>query len=968
MDRAEQESPRPGAEAGLRQRNEELAALNRLAKAAAGLHSLQEFCRAATEELATSLGVDVALLMVRQEHVLRVLAMSPAPPSPILAAAPVHRVGECLCGLAAKNRAPIYCLDIHHDCRCTWEECKRAGLRSFAALPLLLGEEVVGVLGVASATQRDFARSAHFLETAAQQLALSIHNARLLEQSRAHLQRLEQEIAERERAQQAASESDRRFRWFVEASPLPIAVLRERRLDYVNEAFRLLLGAPSGEHLIGREALSLVAPESRERVAQYMEARRRNEPAPKLYRATGLRWDGSTYPYECSVAEIHSPGGSLTLVYISDISERVHAEQALQSAHRRLLDTIESLPDATFILDTNQRVTAWNRACERLTGIKAEAMLGRGDQEYAIPFYGERRPMLADLLDLPGTKVAKQYKWVKRVGDRLYGEAFAPHLNQGQGAHLWGVATPLYDNGGKRFGVIEVIRDITDLKLAEGRIRQQAALLEATRDAIFVWGLEQGLEFMNPAAEILVGSTLPEACGRDLAQVFRPRSELALRSALQEVKARGLWTGTLRLLPPEGGEREVDTRWSLVLDDHGRPKSILITGNDITEKKRLEAQYLRAQRLESVGTLASGVAHDLNNILSPIIMGVGLLKTEKLGPEAQGVLDMILDSARRGSDTVKQLLTFARGGGESLRGPVQPLHLVKEIVRLLEQTFPKSIQIYTDLEAHPHTILADPSQLHQVFMNLCVNARDAMPEGGVLFITVANQTLDETATRWHPKARPIPYVVFKVADSGAGIAPEAMDKIFDPFFTTKPLGKGTGLGLATVLGIVESHHGFMLVDSYVGEGATFQVYIPASTPPDSGDAIQASAGVGRGQGETVLVVDDETAILRITSEVLQRAGYRTLTSSNASEAVHLYERYQDQIRVVITDIMMPFGDGRQLITSLVEQNPKLPIIAMSGLATEDFRRETLRRGAIGFIQKPFSAEALLQALCQALQS
>jgi CheY-like chemotaxis protein len=327
---------------------------------------------------------------------------------------------------------------------------------------------------------------------------------------------------------------------------------------------------------------------------------------------------------------------------------------------------------------------------------------------------------------------------------------------------------------------------------------------------------------------------------------------------------------------------------------------------------------------------------------------------------------MIRDCARRGSETVKQLLTFARGT-ESRQGPVQPRHLVKEIVRLLQQTFPKNIQIYTDYAQDPATVLADPSQIHQVLMNLCLNARDAMPDGGVMFIAIENQTLDETSRGLHPKARPIPYVVFKVADSGQGIPPEILDRIFDPFYTTKPLGKGTGLGLATVLGIVESHAGFVLVESPPGAGTTFQVYIPASASSEKNGEPTGDSVIPRGQGELVLIVDDEEAILRMVDNVLRRAGYLGLTSSRASEAVHLYERNHDRIRAVIADIMMPFADGRQLITMLCEQNPELPIIAMSGLATEEFQRETMKRGARFFLSKPFNAEQLLSVLGAALK-
>jgi len=520
---------------------------------------------------------------------------------------------------------------------------------------------------------------------------------------------------------------------------------------------------------------------------------------------------------------------------------------------------------------------------------------------------------------------------------------------------------------GKPFAIQGIARDITERRRSEDRIRQQAALLEATHDAVLVCDLARGIQFMNPAAEALTGMTFVEAQSQELIAVLRARREIDLRAAFQDVTVRREWTGELELLTRDGKCRNVASRWTSLADAQGNACSILITCNDITEKKQLEIQYLRAQRLESIGTLASGVAHDLNNILSPIIMGMDLLKKEGADPQTTTVLAMMQESACRGSEIVKQLLTFARGA-EAKQGPVQPRHLVREIVRLIRETFPKNLQIYTDYAQEPGTVLADPSQLHQVLMNLCVNARDAMPDGGVLLITLENLTLDASCVTLHPKARPIPYVVFKVADSGIGIPPEILDRIFDPFFTTKPQGKGTGLGLATVLGIVQSHEGFVLVDSQPGQGTIFRVHIPAAATAEVSAEKPKDIESFNGHGETILLVDDEPAILRMAENVLRRAGYETLACTHTSEAVHLYERNYDRIRAVVTDIMMPFADGRQLITLLYENNPQLPIIAMSGMMSEEFQRETMTRGACAFLAKPFDAEELLSVLHRVIHS
>ncbi len=622
--------------------------------------------------------------------------------------------------------------------------------------------------------------------------------------------------------------------------------------------------------------------------------------------------------------------------------DRAKAEQAVRERETKLQSLLRSAPIGLGVTE-DRRVTDVNDFLCQMMGASREELIGQSVRAFYAT--DEEYERMGEALSLPGGVFSGDFKMRRKDGSLFDAQINMAHLNSDEPTQ----------------GVAFALVDLTQRRRTEGQLRQQAALLQASHDAILVWDLQHGVQFMNPAAEALSGVTFAQAEAQPLSVALRPRSDLELQAAIQEVTTRGDWTGELTVLAGDGSTRDVASRWTVLADAQGQPTSVLITCNDITEQKRLETQYLRAQRLESVGTLASGVAHDLNNILSPVLMGVGLLELEASNEDTRSILNMMKDSARRGVDTVKQLLTFARGA-DAQKGPVQPRHLLKEIARLLQQTFPKNIQIYTDYAGQPATVLADPSQLHQVLMNLCVNARDAMPDGGVLFVKLENQALDEAGADIHPKARPIPYVVFKVSDSGAGIPPEIVDRIFDPFFTTKPQGKGTGLGLATVIGIVENHGGFVLVDSKPGQGTTFQVFLPAGAPAEGGSATPESSVVPRGQGELVLVVDDEPAILHLAAEILRHGGYSTLTASNASEALHHFEKHHDRIGAVLTDIMMPFGDGRQLITMLYEQNPELPIIAMSGLSTAEFQRETLKRGAQAFIRKPFAAEELLRLL------
>jgi two-component system, cell cycle sensor histidine kinase and response regulator CckA len=386
------------------------------------------------------------------------------------------------------------------------------------------------------------------------------------------------------------------------------------------------------------------------------------------------------------------------------------------------------------------------------------------------------------------------------------------------------------------------------------------------------------------------------------------------------------------------------------------------TVTDITEKKQLEAQFLRTQRLESLGTLASGIAHDFNNILTPILAISQLLpmKLHDLDARDQNLLDILEDSARRGADLVKQILVFARGS-EGKRLPLQISHLLSEVLQMVQQTFPKTIAIQLHLPADDlWSVSADSTQLHQVLMNLAVNARDAMPNGGLLTLSAKNILLDETFARMNLGAKAGAYVVITVADTGNGIAPELLERIFDPFFTTKEVGKGTGLGLSTTLGIIKNHDGFVKVHSAVDQGSQFKVYLPTLRETLAQPA--ASPRLLGGNSELILIVEDEPAIQQVTKASLEDCNYRTLTASDGIEAIALYTKHHQEISLVLMDIMMPSLDGVSAIRALMDINPKVSVIAMSGLVTNRQVTEVLGNNVKAFLSKPYTMQELLNTL------
>jgi len=409
----------------------------------------------------------------------------------------------------------------------------------------------------------------------------------------------------------------------------------------------------------------------------------------------------------------------------------------------------------------------------------------------------------------------------------------------------------------------------------------------------------------------------------------------------------------------DGKEVIVSSRWTLVRDEQAQAKSILVVNTDITSSKQLEAQFLRAQRLESIGTLAGGIAHDLNNVLTPIMMAIQLLEAQVTDERSLRLLPILKNNTKRGAALVKQVLSFARGI-EGERTVLQVRHLISEIKQIAKQTFPKSIEFYTDIPQDLWTVSGDATQLHQVLMNLCVNARDAMPVGGTISICAENLIVDQNYARMNIEAKVGAYIVLTVSDTGTGMPKDILDRIFEPFFTTKEIGKGTGLGLSTVLGIVKSHGGFIKVTSDVGRGTQFKVYLPAVVATETQHTEDLE--LPKGNGELVLVVDDEVAICEVTKTSLETYGYRVLTASDGIEAIATYAQKKSDISVVLLDMMMPSMDGATTIRTLQKINPYVKIIAISGITSNEKIAKNAGSTVKTFLSKPYTSKKLLKTI------
>jgi PAS domain S-box-containing protein len=647
----------------------------------------------------------------------------------------------------------------------------------------------------------------------------------------------------------------------------------------------------------------------------------------------------------------------------AEIEERKKVEAALRESEERWKFALEGSGDGVWDWDAQTNRVFFSRRWKEMLGFE-EGEIGDTLDEWDKRVHPDDKAAVYQEIDRHFRGEVPQYISEHRVQCK-------------DGSYKWildrGMVIARNENGNP-LRVIGTHTDISDRKqeeirrqTAETALQESAALLDIATDAIFVQDLDLGISFWNQSAERLYGWTATEVIGKSAIDCLHQHNISAVNRALATVITEGIWQGELTQSTKSGESILVFSRWTLVKNAAGAPKSILTVNTDITEKKQLEAQFLRVQRLESIGTLASGIAHDLNNVFTPMLAATQLLvlKQSHLDDQGKQILKILETSTRRGTNLVKQVLSFARGAeGQPVEMNVR--HVITEVAQMCRQTFPKSIEVVVSIdEGEIWQVVADATQIHQVLMNLCVNGRDAMLEGGVLTIGLANRTVKEINPHAYLQAATGKYVVLSVRDTGKGIPPDIRDRVFDPFFTTKELGKGTGLGLSTALNIIKNHHGFITLDSDIDRGSLFEVFLPASqNHPIENHSDTWGNLVGR--GECILVVDDEAAIRTITSAVLEDYNYSTLLAQNGTDAICLYTKHQDKIKAVLMDLMMPEVGGVTAIEQLQAIDPNIKVIASSGLASHRTAIENAGLAVKAFLPKPYTAQELLTTLKQVL--
>jgi PAS domain S-box-containing protein len=769
------------------------------------------------------------------------------------------------------------------------------------------------------------------------------------------------DLTERRRDAAARSEVEELFRQLFDQ--IPVAVLychRDGRLLRANRRLTELLGYAINDVPTLREWWQLVYPDPDYRahvqqqwVGDIAQAGKRGGDLPiREYRMR--RKDGAERRIDLSAKMVRDE----FLIVLQDVTERRAVEEKMRFHERLLEDTGRIAKVGGWTFDVRTGEGYWTNEVARIhdldpgaptskeIGLRFYTPESRGRIERAIQAAVERGESYDLQLEIISAKGV--HKWVRTIGH--------PVAEQGRVTRLAG-----------SFQDITAFRQVEEsLRESEERLRQMAENI----DEVF-WMTDvrkRQLLYVSPTFERVWGRSVKSLFTNPLSwlDAIIPADRERIRSALER-QATGGYAEEYRIQRPDGGVRWISDRAYPVRDANGDIYRLVGVARDVTETKQLQDNLLRAQRLEAIGTLASGVAHDLNNILSPILVLTGMLREKEHGPDEQKMLGTVEKAAQRGAAIVSQLLTFSRGlGGERVEHQAQ--YLVKEVLRLLEETFPRNIQIESHHDPDLPAIVANPTQMHQVLMNLCVNARDAMPDGGQLRLGLRAVDVSPSVARQHENVHPGRFVVLSVADTGVGIPAEVRARIFDPFFTTKPPGKGTGLGLPTVLGIVRNHGGFLEVDSEPGRGTRIQVYLPAARAPQPERSGSTPPMLPAGDGELVLVVDDEEAIRSAITDLLLAHNYRAVAVNSGDAALQAFAEHRATLRLAIVDLMLPDMDGHALTRSLLTAQPSLPIIICSGEVRRAGPGPELDERVRAVLPKPFAGADLLQVVDRALRS
>jgi len=774
------------------------------------------------------------------------------------------------------------------------------------------------------------------------------------------LSTIARDITERKRAEAKLAELHRQQERILSAVGEGLhGIDRDGRIIFENSAAAAMLGW-GVQDLIGRPAHQVMhhtksdgSPYPVEECHIY--ATLRDGASHRVENEVFWRKDGTSFPVTYTSAPMRDETGAIVgaVVAFRDITERKEAEEALRISEERFKSIFTNAPVGVY-QSTVDALLFVNPAMAKMFGFSnpAEMMASKAKPESFYIRPEQRRQLLREAM-ASGTYVEHELEERRKDGSVFVTKT---HMRV------------VRDDSGEIKFVEGFVEDITASKRAEESLARLATVVGQTSEAIVITDTTGTIVYINPAFEKSTGYTPAEAIGQNPRLLKSGRQDAQFYRRMWDQLARGeVWRGHFINRRKDGTFYEEASIISPVRDVTGKVTNYVGVNRDVTREVQLETELRQSQKMEAVGQLAGGVAHDFNNILSALLMQTDLLTTvEHLPEEAQAGLKEIRADVNRAADLTRQLLLFSRR--QVMQSRILDLNeIVRNLAKMLQRIIGEDVQLQLRLDPVPLMTRADAGMLEQVLMNLCVNARDAMPGGGYLIIKTTGTDVDEKDARLNLEAAPGHYVSLSVSDTGKGIPPEILPKIFEPFFTTKKAGKGTGLGLATVFGIVKQHQGWIKVDNRPGEGATFRVFLPASAEPAVAETPAEAKPEPRVGTETVLVVEDEAVVRKLTRKMLERHGYKVLEASNGPEALERWEEHRGSVALLLTDLVMPGGmSGQELARQLVANHPQLKVVYTSGYSAEIAGQEFLLRPGDAYIQKPCPSAQLLEAVRRSL--
>ena len=930
---------------------------------------LDQFAPRALEGITQVMDADLALLYLRQDDELILKGTYTTDSGFERVGSTVDKVGDCLCGLAG-NGEIIYSSDIHSDPKCVLDECKNAGIKSFAALPLIVQGKVLGVLSLASIRQRDFSQHSALLEAVAIQMAVALQNSILYETMAKQVEELERAIEVRQQMASKLKASEESLqKQLVElehlyhTSPLGLCFLdTDLRFVRINAEMAAINSRPVSEHL--GKALDEVLPELADQIAPlYRQVIETGDPVLDI-EVHGMTkadpgkphdWLASYYPVKDDIGRLLGIGA-----IVQDITDRKEAERELKLSEERYQIVSGLTSDYAYAYriatDGSLSIDWVTGALKRISGFTIEEIKKRGGWESLI--YPEDMPIAMKQFEalFNNQATAVEYRIISKSGEIRWMRDYA---------------RPVMDDAQQNLKYIfGAVQDISERKEAERALQASEEnyreLVENINDSIFMADNEGKLIYVSPAIESISGYHPADLVGRMVQDFIHPADQDSIKENFRQLTHGIIIPSDYRIITKTGHTKWVRISSNPVIKDkkitHVRG---ILTDIDAAKKveaenTRLQEQLQQSQKMEAIGTLAGGIAHDFNNILSAVIgyTEMAMVEAEEGTALHQNLME-VFRAGGRAKDLVKQILTFSRQNKKETQ-PVQIKLIAKEVIKFMRASLPATIKIQQSIHTDA-LIMADPTQIYQIILNLCTNAGYAMAEnGGLLEVKLADIQVEADMPATHPDLRPGPYIQLTVSDTGHGIPKPILKRIFDPFFTTKEKDKGTGMGLSVVHGIVGSYGGSISVTSEPEKGSIFTVYFPCVERTEESQP-QAQANIETGT-EHILLVDDEEALVRIGKKILESLGYKVTTRTSSLEALELFKAKEGKFDLVITDTTMPNMAGDKLAQEMILINPQIPVILCSGYSSHIDQQQAFALGIRAFVTKPILRNEIARAV------